>query len=184
MCRRICVYCSSSDRIDPSYLEVADELGALIGSRGQTVIFGGGRVGLMGRVARSTQEAGGQVVGVIPEAMTSVEIAYREADELVVTRTMRERKDEMDQRADAFVVLPGGFGTLEELSEIITHRYLGYHHKPIVLLNSRGFWDKLLGLFDHFIAEGFAKQRYAEAYQVAETPAAALQVIDETLAAV
>jgi uncharacterized protein (TIGR00730 family) len=137
-------------------------------------VYGGGSTGLMGRVARAVHAHGGRVVGVIPESMKSVEVAYLDADELIETRTMRQRKHEMDERADAFLILPGGFGTLEELSEVVTHRYLKFHDKPIVLLNADGFYDHLLGLFEHFMATGMAKPAYRDMYTVAEDVNAAM----------
>ena len=167
MGRSICVYCASSAHAEPAYGAVGDRVGQALAVAGHTLVYGGGSTGLMGRVARAVHAHGGRVVGVIPEAMKSVEVAYLDADELIVTQTMRQRKHEMDQRADAFLVLPGGFGTLEEVSEVITHRYLRFHDKPIVILNSLGFYDHLLQLFEHFIDTGMAGQRYRQTYTVA-----------------
>ncbi|MEL7086994.1 MAG: TIGR00730 family Rossman fold protein, partial [Planctomycetota bacterium] len=147
----VCVYCSSSPRAEPTFGEIGDRIGDEIARRKQTLVYGGGSTGLMGRVARAVHARGGTVVGVIPESMKKIEVAYLDADELIVTQTMRQRKHEMDERADAFLILPGGFGTLEELSEVITHRYLKFHDKPIVLLNTDGFYDHLIALFEHFI---------------------------------
>ena len=144
---------------------------------GHRLVYGGGKIGLMGEVARAVHAHGGEVVGVIPESMTDVEIAYHEADELIVTQTMRERKHVMEDRADAFVTLPGGFGTLEELSEMIVGRLLGFHDKPLVLLNSHGFYDPLLKLFDHFIEHRFAKPKHLGVYSVVSTPAEAMAVV-------
>ncbi|MEM8738384.1 MAG: TIGR00730 family Rossman fold protein [Planctomycetota bacterium] len=162
------VYCSSSGGNEPAFAEVGDRVGAGLAARGDTLVYGGGSTGLMGRVARAVHahRPAGRVIGVIPEAMKTAEIAYESADQLIVTQTMRERKQEMDQRADAFLVLPGGFGTLEELSEVITHRYLKFHDKPIVILSPDGFYDHLLGLFEHFIDTGMAKPAYRDHYQV------------------
>lgn len=171
----VCVYCASSDDVDPLYFDHAAEVGRRIGAGGHTLVYGGGCIGLMGRVARAVHEFDGRVVGVIPQSMTGVEIAYHDADELIVVDTMRQRKQAMEDRADAFVTLPGGFGTLEELSEIIVGRLLGFHDKPIVVLNSHGFYDPLLELFDHFIEHRFAKPRHRDFYAVVDTPA---QVFD------
>ncbi|MBB6430291.1 LOG family protein [Algisphaera agarilytica] len=170
----ICVYCSSSTRVEPAFGEVADEVGMRLAQAGHTLVYGGGSTGLMGRVARGVHAHGGHVIGVIPESMKSVEIAYLDSDELIETKTMRERKHEMDERADAFLILPGGFGTLEELSEVITHRYLKFHDKPIVILNPDGFYDHLLGLFEHFIETGMAKDVYREMYRVTDSVEVAL----------
>lgn len=167
---KICVYCSSRTQVELAFGAVADAVGKKLAQAGHTLVYGGGSTGLMGRVARSFHAhqipGGGRVVGVIPESMKSVEVAYLDADELIVTQTMRERKHEMDERADAFLILPGGFGTLEELSEVITHRYLKFHDKPIVILNPDGFYDHLLGLFEHFIETGMAKDVYRAMYVV------------------
>lgn len=178
----ICVYCSSSDRIKRDYFPVAAEMGRLIGERGDTLIWGGGRVGLMGETARAVHASGGRVIGVIPQSLTSVEIAYQEADELIVTETMRERKHIMDERSDAFVILPGGFGTLEELAEILVLRILRYHDRPIVLLNTLGFYDKLLALFEHFVTEKFASQKHLDMIHVVATPGEVYEALDQLAA--
>lgn len=158
--KSICVYCSSSDHIDPLFRGPAKELGRLIGERGDQLIYGGGSVGLMGEVARAVHAAGGKVVGVIPESLTTAEIAYGQADELIVTQTMRERKQIMDERADAFVVLPGGFGTLEELAEILVLKILGYTDRPLIIVNPDGFYDPLVELFNHFVEHKFAQPKH------------------------
>ena len=173
----ICVYCSSSDNIKRDYFPIAAALGKLIAEHGDTLIWGGGRVGLMGETARAVHANGGRVVGVIPESMTSVEIAYDNADELIVTQTMRQRKHEMDERSDAFVILPGGFGTLEELAEILVLKILKYHDRPMILLNAHGFYDKLLDLFDHFVEEKFARPRHLALLQVVDSPEAVYEVL-------
>lgn len=165
----LCVYCSSSNSIDTAFHGVAVEMGRAIANQVGTLVYGGGDVGLMGVVARSVHEQGGKVVGVIPESMTSKEIAYHDADELIVTPDMRTRKRIMEERADAFVALPGGFGTLEELFEILTHRLLGYHDKPVVILNSDGFYDPLVSLFEHMYEHRFARAKQRETYRVTPT---------------
>ncbi len=178
MQRHVCVFCGSRDVETNGHGRLADALGAALGRRGWTLVYGGGSVGLMGRVARATQAGGGRVVGVIPVSMDTVEVAYRAADELIVVETMRQRKQLMDDRADSFVVLPGGFGTLEELSEVITHRFLNYHGKPVVIVNHAGFYDPLLELFDHFVVAGFAGPAYREAYVVVESVDAAVAALE------
>lgn len=155
--KSICVYCSSSDAVDPAYFDAARKLGATIAGRDYTLVYGGAHCGLMGALAQAVHAGGGRVVGVIPAALRERGIAYESADELIVSADLRERKATMEARADAFVALPGGFGTLEELLEILTLRQLQTHTKPIVLLNVRGFYDPLLALFDHFYRERFAK---------------------------
>lgn len=165
----ICVYCSSSDDIDRKYFDTARELGTALGQRGDTLVYGGGSVGLMGEVARSCHEHGGKVVGVIPESLKTAEIAYHQADELIVTETMSERKTLMFTRGNAFVILPGGFGTLEELAEVLVLRVLKYQDRPIIILNCHGFYDRLIDLFEHFIEEKFAKPKHRELYTVVTT---------------
>ena len=179
MSKAICVYCSSSNRIHADYFEAAARAGRLLAERGHTLVYGGGSVGLMGAVARAVHKGGGHVVGAIPEALRQIEgVAYEVADELAVTETMQERKAILFTRADAFLILPGGFGTLEEFMEVLTLRTLGYHHKPIVLVNTAGFYDPLLRLFEHFYAGGFARERVRTLYHVAEDPEAALDYLD------
>ncbi|HNT78907.1 MAG TPA: TIGR00730 family Rossman fold protein [Anaerolineae bacterium] len=155
--KSICVYCSSSDAVDTAYFEVARELGAFIAACGCALVYGGARRGLMGTLARAVQGGGGRVVGVIPAALRDRGIAYDAADELIVTSDLRERKAIMEARADAFIALPGGFGTLEELLEVLTLRQLQTHTKPIVLLNVQGFYDPLMAVFEHFYRARFAK---------------------------
>lgn len=153
----ICVYCSSSSAVDSVYTEAAWALGARLAARGDTLVYGGATAGLMGVVARSVHAGGGRVIGVIPRTLAEKQLAYQEADELVITRDLRERKAEMDARAEAFVVLPGGFGTLEELLEVLTLRQLRLHERPIILLNTAGFYEPLIALFEHLYRERFAK---------------------------
>src|SRR5262245_26796008 len=155
MAKLLCVYCSSSDRLDPQYYEAAANLGREMVARGWGLVYGGGKTGLMGAVARAVKSGGGRVVGVIPEFMKVRELAFDEADELVTVITMRERKLLMETRADAFVALPGGWGTLEEILEILTLRQLEVVRKPCVLLNQAGFYDPLLGLFARILAGKF-----------------------------
>lgn len=169
MTKLLCVYCSSSDRIDPKYAAAAEELGRAMVARGWGLVYGGGKTGLMGATARAVKAAGGRVVGVIPEFMKARELAYDEADELVTVITMRERKLLMETRADAFVTLPGGWGTLEEIMEILTLRQLDVVRKPCVLFNQDGFYDDLLRLFDRMLAEKFFKPSNLDLYRVAKT---------------
>lgn len=134
----VCVFCSSSDAIDPRYLELAEHTGQAIGEKGWTLVSGGGSVSMMGRLARSVRVSGGHTIGVIPQALLDREVADLDADELVVTHDMRQRKGVMDERSDAFLALPGGIGTLEELMEVWTSRSLTMHDKPVVVLDP---WD-------------------------------------------
>jgi uncharacterized protein (TIGR00730 family) len=171
---QLCVYCASSDNVEDRYFGLARALAAEMGRRGWSLVYGGGSVGLMGELARSLRASGGTVVGIIPQALLDREVGYLDADELIVTTTMRERKRLMDERAEAFVALPGGFGTLEELLEIMTLRQLGYHDKPIVIVNAGGFFDPLLAQFERIFAEHFTHDRYRDLYVVAPTIEAAV----------
>ena len=166
----LCVFCSSSDAVAPEYFAAAREVGALLARRQVTLIYGGGCVGLMGALARSVHEHGGRVVGVIPSFLRTKEIAYEAADELIVTRDLRERKAVMEARAEAFLALPGGFGTLEETLEILTLKQLATHAKPVVFLNTNGFFDPLLALFEQMFEHQFAKPHHRDHYHVAARP--------------
>ena len=169
MPKLLCVYCSSSDRLDPKYAAAATELSRALVARDWGLVYGGGKTGLMGAVARAAKDAGGRVVGVIPEFMKARELAFDEADELVTVVTMRERKLLMEARADAFVALPGGWGTLEEILEILTLRQLDLVKKPCVFLNQDGFYDPLLRLFDTMLRDKFFKPSNMELFRVAAT---------------
>lgn len=169
MTKLLCVYCASSDRLDPKYYASATELGRELVARGWGLVYGGGKTGAMGAVARAVKQSGGRVVGVIPEFMKARELAYNEADELVTVITMRERKLLMEARADAFVTLPGGWGTLEEILEILTLRQLDVVKKPCVFLNQDGFYDDLLRLFERMLEEKFFKPSNMTLFGVART---------------
>lgn len=167
--KSLCVYCSSSDRLEPKYPVLAEAVGAEIARQGWALVYGGGKTGLMGAVARGTKRAGGKVIGVIPEFMKARELEFTEADELISVITMRERKMLMETRADAFLALPGGWGTLEELLEILTLAHLEVLHKPIIILNQDGYYDDLLKLFDRIVAERFMHATIRGKYAVART---------------
>jgi uncharacterized protein (TIGR00730 family) len=179
----VCVYCSSSAAVEPVHVAAAQALGRGLGEQGHDLVWGGASVGLMGEVARATRAAGGRTIGVIPESMLAVEIADHDADELLVTPDMGSRKAEMARRADAFVALPGGFGTLEELLEQLTLRLLRLHDKPIVLVDVDGFWQPLLALFEHLYDGRFARPASRAAYAVAATPTDALALLAAPAAA-
>lgn len=178
MPKSICVFSASSDAVDPAYRAAAEALGAAIGRRGDTLVFGAGAIGLMGACARAVHAEGGRVVGVIPRTLNRQGIVYAEADELFTTDTLRERKAIMDGRADAFVALPGGFGTLEELLEIITLKQLRFHEKPVVILNTQGFYDPLVEVFEHMFRERFTKPAYRALYYLASEPEAVYPYLD------
>lgn len=169
MSKLLCVYCASSRQLARKYHDVAEAVGRGIVERGWGLVYGGGNVGLMGEVAHAVKRAGGHVVGVIPEFMISRELAFRDADELITVATMRERKQVMEERAAAFLTLPGGIGTLEELTEIMTLRYINRMHKPVVLLNQDGFYDDLLRFFERMTEEKFKSPGLHKVLAVAAT---------------
>lgn len=174
----ICVYSSSSNLIGPQYFQLATTLGQAIASRGDTLLFGGGLIGLMGATAQAVQANQGRVIGVIPEALNQKGIVYELCDELIITPGLRERKAIMDSRSDAFIALPGGFGTLEEVLEIITLKQLRYHQKPIVILNIDGFYDPLLQQFTAIIERNFAVSESKQLYLITDSIDAGLTYID------
>jgi uncharacterized protein (TIGR00730 family) len=154
---RLCVYCGSAAGLDPRYQAAARELGEALAKAGIELIFGGGRVGLMGVLADSVLAAGGRVVGIIPQRLRDAELAHPGAGELVIVGSMHDRKRLMAERADAFAILPGGIGTLDETFEILTWRQLGLHDKPIFLVDVAGYWQPLRDLLDHIVAQGFTQ---------------------------
>lgn len=154
----ICVYCGSSNRADPAFLEAAETLGRLIAADGRSVVYGGGRLGLMGRVADGALSRGGHVLGIIPEHLHEVEVQHDGLTELLVVDTMHTRKAEMVRRSDGFCILPGGIGTLDELIEILSWRQLGLHGKPIVVVDQGGFYAPFQDLMNHIIDARFAHE--------------------------
>jgi len=167
MPKLICVYCSSSRDLDACYYEAGEAVGRGLAERGWGLIYGGGHAGTMGAVARGTKSVGGTVVGVIPEFMKKRELAYYESDELITVDTMRERKRIMAERADAFITLPGGIGTLEEVSEIMVERGLALHRKPLVLLNQDGYYEGLLAFLERMVRERFKSAGFGSLLGVA-----------------
>ena len=153
--KRICVFCGSTKGSHPSFEEAARGLGTLLVERGIGLVYGGGNIGLMGVVAEIVLHQGGDVIGIIPEALAEKELAFRELADLRVVQTMHERKALMAELSDGFIALPGGYGTLEEICEMITWVQLGIHRKPCGLLNVKGFYDALLQFMDHQVREGF-----------------------------
>lgn len=170
----VCVYCGSRHGAKPAYTAAAQTLGRAIGARGWQLVYGGGKVGLMGEVADAVLAAGGRVVGVIPETLKKREVGHTGLHELRVVQTMHERKQMMAERADLFIALPGGIGTLEELYEVWTWRQLAYHDKPIGLLNTGGYYDALLRFMDHTVAEGFLSPEQQQVLHVGTEPEALL----------
>ena len=168
---RLCVYCGSGPGRNPAYMQAADELGRLLAEAGIGLVYGGGGMGLMGQVAKGVLSAGGHVTGIIPEFLVSKERMLDGASELIVTRTMHERKTLMFEKATGFVALPGGIGTLEELAEITTWAQLGQHAKPLIVCNIENYWDPLLVLFEHMHAESFIRDGMEVLIDVAKTAA-------------
>ncbi len=166
MTKSLCVFCGSEHGSDRRFRAAATRLGELLAGAGLQLIYGGGRVGLMGAVADAAMAGGGEVVGLIPARLLEREVGHRAITELIVARDMFDRKDQMIARADGFVVLPGGLGTLDEMLEVVTLRQLGYHGKPIVLVNLDGYWDPLVALVDRVVEYGFAASSARGLYQV------------------
>lgn len=168
--QRLCVYCGSSPGHNPAYMAAARSLGSAMADAGIGLVYGGGSIGLMGETARAVIDAGGHVTGIIPEFLVSTERMQEGVHELIVTRTMHERKMAMFERSAGFVALPGGIGTLEELAEILTWSQLKQHARPIILCNVDGFWDGLLDLINHMKAEGFIRTGFELNLDVADGP--------------
>ena len=167
--RSVCVYCGSGEGQHPAYAEAATILGRALAAAGLRLVYGGGNLGLMGIVARTVIDEGGTVVGIIPQFLSEREHMIKDAHELIITDNMHQRKMLMFDRADAFIALPGGVGTLEELVEMMTWYQLGQHAKPIVLANINGFWAPLLSLLEHMRAERFIREGFDVSYRVAAT---------------
>src|SRR3954471_19749013 len=174
----ICVFCSSSERIDPAYVKLAGQVGTELAARGHSLVSGGGSVSCMGAVARAARAGGARTVGVIPRALLEWEVADEQADELVVSVDMRSRKGEMDSRADAFLTLPGGLGTLEELLEIWVARTLRMHDKPLVVLDPDGVFAPLREQVDLLVRNGFARESVQDAIVWAVTVTAAFDALE------
>lgn len=175
----VCVYCGSKPGIRPEFGQMAEQVGTWIGRHGGQLVYGGGRNGLMGLVAEATLAAGGAVVGIIPKALVEKEWAHHGCTELHVVDTMHERKRLMAEKADAFLALPGGIGTFEELFEVWTWRQLGYHNKPVGILNSLGYYDSLMGFIGQVVEQGFMGAWQTELVTVGPEPVALLRGLVE-----
>lgn len=173
----IAVFGASSGSMNPAYYEAAFEMGALIARSGRPLLFGGGDTGVMGAAARGAHSEGGKVIGVIPEALNLPKIAYESCDELIVTRDLRDRMEKMAELSDAFCALPGGFGTLYELFEVITLNQLRYMLKPVVLVNTLGYYDRMSDFFEVMYRENCAREMCRKLYALASTPAEAMEAI-------
>jgi uncharacterized protein (TIGR00730 family) len=177
--RRVCVFCGSSRGVDEVFAATAAELGRALAARGLVLVYGGGDVGLMGILADVALDAGGEVIGVIPESLLAKEIGHRGLTELHVTTSMHERKALMAELADGFVALPGGFGTFEELCEILTWSQLGFHQKPTVVLDVAGFYEPFFALADGAVKAGFVKEVHRSLAVRATTVDEALAALEE-----
>jgi uncharacterized protein (TIGR00730 family) len=180
--KSICVYCGSNAGTDPQYTETAKALGAAMAEDGIRLVYGGGSVGLMGVIARSVLAAGGEATGIIPQFLKDRELMLKEVGDLVVTADMHERKRIMFERSDAFVALPGGIGTLEELVEMMTWAQLDRHVKPILIANIGGFWDPLIALFDRMTDKGFIHKAFlGHQDHSADLPVVLVRTVDEII---
>ena len=173
----VCVYCGSRPGADPAYLTEAQALGRGLAERGWRLVYGAGDVGLMGAVARAAQAAGGDTFGVIPKHLVEWEVGKVDLTRYIVTETMHERKKVMFMNCDAVMVLPGGAGSLDELFEVLTWRQLGLHDKPVFLVNVKGYWNPLLALLDHMVAQGFADATLRDYFKDVPNAAAALEAL-------
>ena len=168
--KNICVFCSSSNTLSREYYADAELLGELLAKSGFDLVYGGSNVGTMYSIAKSAKSNGAKIYGVMPEKLHSFGVYSEECDEFFLTDNMRSRKTKLDELSDGIIAMAGGFGTLEEFSEILCHKQLGYNNKPIVFLNTNGFYDNLLKFFDNIVSESFAKSSAKELYYVANTP--------------
>lgn len=166
----VCVFCGSSEGSDPIYKDTAEALGRAIAAAPARLVYGGAAIGLMGATARAALAAGGEVIGIIPQFLRAREVELNTLTKLIITDDMHQRKEQMHKMSDAFVILPGGIGTLEEVTEALTWSQLGLHKKPIVFVNTNGFWDPLFTLFDRIAAHNFARYGLKELYQVVAQP--------------
>lgn len=177
----ICVYCASSTQVKPSYFESTARLGKILAETSHSIVYGGGALGLMGKLADSTLEAGGRIIGVIPRFMCEVEWNHTGLTELILVETMHERKEKMAMMADAVVALPGGCGTLEELLEVITWKRLGIFTKPIVIVNLEGYFDDMISMLNRAVDEHFMRNEHRHMWQVVETPEEVLEAIEKSV---
>lgn len=182
--RSVCVFCGASIGANPAYREAAVALGQAIARRGLTLVYGGGAVGLMGVVADAAMAADGEVVGIIPQSLLDAEVGHKGLTRLEVVDGMHARKARMAELSDAFIALPGGLGTLEELFEVWTWGQLGYHAKPLGLLDVNGFYDKLGGFLDHIVEEGFVRPQHRAMLLLEQQPDALLDGMDSFIAPV
>jgi len=176
--QRLCVYCGSAGRVADAYRTAAEQVGTALARHGIELVYGGGRVGLMGLCADAVLAAGGKVTGIIPRHLHDVEVGHHGVSQLVVTENMHERKRLMFEMSDAFFVLPGGLGTLDETFEIVTWRQLGLHDKPIIVIDVDGYWQPFQRLAEHIVAHGFARPSVLSLYRVVDSVPAAFEALE------
>ena len=164
--KSLCVFCGASNAVDKTYLDSGAEFGAMLAARGITLVYGGGDCGVMGAVANAVMQNGGQVTGVFPKSLRNIENEHQSLSEIIIVDTMHERKMGMFQRSDAFIIFPGGFGTMDEMFEILTWKQLMLHDKPVIIYNHKGYWDPLIALMKNIIEQRFAKTEVATFYHV------------------
>ena len=174
----ICVFCSSSNAVNNCFFEQTNQLGKIISNRNHQLVYGGANVGLMEHLAKSVSKNNGNVIGIIPQKIHDNNLSSSFVNELIITSTMDERKRLMREKSDAFIALPGGFGTLEEILEVITLKQLDYHQKPIVFLNTNNFFNSLFEQFEVSFTEKFAKENYRKLFTVVQTPEEAINYIE------
>ena len=176
--KNICVFASSSNHLEPIFYDDARKLGLLMGNSGYNIVYGGSKLGMMYACASAVKENGGKIIGIMPERLANMGCANPDdCDEFILTPGMRERKAKLDEKSDAVIAIAGGYGTLEELSELIVQKQLGYNNKPIVILNTDGFYSKLIDFFDTIIERNFANSESRKLYYVAKTPEEVVEYI-------
>jgi uncharacterized protein (TIGR00730 family) len=176
---KICIYCSSSDVLNPKYYTTATELAEKLAQRKHTLVYGGAKVGIMGTLANVMIQQKAHVIGIIPKVIEQKEIAHKGINELIITETMQERKKMLQDISDAFITLPGGFGTLEELSETLTAKQLDFYDKPVVIFNQDGFYTPLIQMFENYFRCNFARADYSQLYLITDSIDEALNYIEK-----
>lgn len=166
--KSICVFCGAQDAVPAEHLDIGSQLGKDLALNDKRLVYGGGDCGVMGRIANATMDNGGEVTGVFPRSLRDIEAEHRGITETIVVDTMHERKQIMYERSEAFIILPGGFGTMDEMFEILTWRQLKLHEKPIIIFNHKGYWNHLVALMDNIVSNGFAREVNRGYYQVVE----------------
>lgn len=176
--KSVCVFCGASNAVPKKFLDIGAEFGKILAKKETTLVYGGGDCGVMGAVANATMQSGGHVTGVFPVSLRNIENEHQSLSEILIVNTMHERKQAMFERSDAFIVFPGGFGTMDEMFEIITWKQLQLHHKPIVIFNYQGYWDPLITLMNNIIDNGFAKPETSGYFHVVDRVEAILEIIN------